>query len=394
MDLFSPPSEEIIATSNPLADRMRPQSLNEFVGQEKLIGNGKPLRRLIETDAVGSLIFWGPPGSGKTTLARIISRITQRHFEQISAVSSGVADLRRVVALAAANRRYHAKKTILFIDEIHRFNKTQQDAILPSVENGTIYLIGATTENPSFEIIPPLRSRCQIFRLLPLSYHDIQQIITHALEDSKHGLGKYQVQLVPKALAHIIVYANGDARAALNALEAAFLATPAATDGTRRITLTMVLEVLQQGMLSYDKVGEEHFNHASALQKSLRGSDPNAAIYWLAKMIAAGEDPRFIARRLVVTAAEDVGCADPQALVVAVAAATAAEKLGYPEARIPLAQATVYIATAPKSNRSLLAIMGALEDIEKKGNSYPVPNHLRESHYPDAKKYRFGKGYK
>ncbi len=391
MDLFSAPPT---ASNIPLAHRMRPQSLSELWGQEHLLAQGQPLRQLIESDALGSLILWGPPGCGKTTLAHIISLLTKRRFAKISAVNSGVNDLRQLVRIAEQELKIKGRQTIVFIDEIHRFNKAQQDAILPYVEQGSINLIGATTENPAFEVIPALRSRCRIYRLNPLTSEDLQHIIDTSLQDEERGLGKQNITLEPDAKEHLIMYANGDARLALNALEAAVGAAKPDRQGQKVINRQIVEGILQQAALLYDKAGDEHYDHASAYQKSLRGSDPDAAVYWLGKMIAAGEDPRFIARRLMVTAAEDVGNADPQALILATAAAGAAEKLGWPEARLPLTQASLYVACAPKSNSTIIAIAKVLADIEKQGKSYPVPLHLKSAQYKAAKEYGFGVGYK
>ena len=394
MDLFGRESEDIKKKMTPLADRMRPSVLKDFVGQQHLIGEGKPLRKLIERDSIGSIIFWGPPGSGKTTLARLIANTTKRKFEEISAVNAGVADLRRVINIAQRELQTKKIRTILFIDEVHRFNKAQQDAVLPFVEKGIITMIGSTTENPSFEVIPALRSRCQIFRLEYLSYDDIKSILNRATEDREKGLGEYELNIEPDALHNIIIQANGDARFALNAIESAAFSSETDSEGKRKIATKIVEEVLQRASLLYDKMGSEHYDHASAFQKSMRGSDPDASIYWLAKMIAGGEDPRFIARRLIVTASEDVGNADPMALVLSVSAAEAVEKLGWPEARIPLSQAVIYVATAPKSNSAITAIDKAINDIEREGKSFPVPVHLKDSHYRDASKYGFGKDYK
>lgn len=373
----------------PLADKIRPDVLSGFVGQEKVIGEGAPLKRLLDNNRLHSMIFWGPPGCGKTTLARIISRITSSYFREISAVNSGIKDLRDIVAEAKENLRHSSTRTIVFIDEIHRYNKAQQDAILPHVENGTIILIGATTENPSFEIIPALRSRVRIVKLGKLGYEAIKSILFHALEDKEKGYGSQQINIPDICLDYIITYANGDARFALNLLEAAIQTASKDNEG---ITIDLLKSLVEQSSIMYDKASDEHYDHLSAYQKSLRGSDPDAAIYWLAKMIAGGEDPRIIARRLLVTACEDVSNADPMAFLIASNAFQAAEKLGLPEARIPLAQATIYVATAPKSNSAIVAIDKALEDI-KQGKCYSVPLHLKDTHYKDASKYGHGKGY-
>jgi putative ATPase len=378
-------------TGSPLANRMRPTCWDEFLGQEHVVGEGRPLRQLIEKNSNFSFILWGPPGSGKTTIARLTASLTESEFHEISAVNAGVADIRKVIAHAQKIRK--VRRTILFIDEIHRFNKAQQDAVLPFVEDGTIRLIGSTAENPSIEVIPSLRSRCQIFRLEYLGAKHVRAILQKALEDKEKGLGKEQVTLTDDALDFIVSQANGDARRALNVLEAAI--DTARTEGVAATVSREVIEgIIQQTATLYEKGGTEHYDHASALQKSLRGSDPDAAIYWLAKMIAGGEDPKFIVRRIIVTAAEDVGLADPQALVIANQAATAVDRLGMPEARIALSEAVIYIARAPKDNTAIKAIDHALEDIQTKGKSYPVPDHLKDAHYKDAKKYGYGVDYK
>lgn len=376
---------------SPLANRMRPTSWEEFEGQEHVVGKGRPLRQLIEKNSNFSFILWGPPGSGKTTIARLAARLTESDFHEISAVNAGVGDIRKVIAHAKKIRE--VRRTILFIDEIHRFNKAQQDAVLPFVEDGTIRLIGSTAENPSIEVIPSLRSRCQIFRLECLGEKHVRAILQKALEDKERGLGKQSTTLEDDAMDFIVSHANGDARRAMNVLEAAI--DYACTDGvTAKVSRKVIEGIIQQAATLYEKGGTEHYDHASALQKSLRGSDPDAAIYWLAKMIAGGEDLRFIVRRVLVTAAEDVGLADPKALLIANAAADSVDRLGMPEARIALAQAVIYIARAPKDNTAIKAIDRALGDIQNKGESYPVPDHLKDAHYKDAKKYGYGVDYK
>ncbi|MBI4666070.1 MAG: replication-associated recombination protein A [Nitrospinae bacterium] len=370
----------------PLAERMRPKALEEFVGQEALLGPGKPLRALIEGGALPSIIFWGPPGSGKTTLARIIAQAIERHFIEISAVAAGVAELRDAVNSARREWDRRKRRTILFIDEVHRFNKTQQDAILPHVEAGEITIIGSTTENPAFEVIPALRSRLRIFRLERLTFDEVAGIVRRALDEQELDIKGRGTILADGAAERIAELSGGDARAALNLLESAVYASTT-------VDVALIDELSKDTSIMYDKQGQEHFDHASAFQKSLRGSDPDAAIYWLAKMIAGGEDPRFIARRLMVTASEDVGLADPTALILAVAAAEAVERLGMPEGRIPLAHAVLHVATAPKSNSAITAIDSALADIRKEGKSLPTPDHLKDTHYSAAKGYGFGKGY-
>ena len=378
--------EYVIA--HPLADRMRPKTLDRFVGQSHVVGSGKPLRKLIEQDRFGALLLWGPPGTGKTTLARLAANVSGRLFISLSAVETGVKELKETVSAAKYNAA-NGKKTVLFIDEIHRYNKTQQDQLLPHVESGLITLIGATTENPSFSIIPALRSRCTIVELKPLSFDEVAGIIKTALEDAENGLGAGKVEIGDGVIAQIALHAAGDARVALSLLEACHTAAQ-----EEEITAKLVEEISQRARLLYDKAGQSHYDHASAFQKSLRGSDPDAAVYWMARMLEAGEDPRFIARRLIITAAEDVGNADPTALILAVAAAEAVEKIGLPEGRIPLAQAVLYVACAPKSNSSVMAVDAAIAHLQQSGTAPQVPNHLRDTSYKDAKKTGHGKGYK
>ncbi len=378
----------------PLAERMRPSEWKDLLGHVKLVGEGKPLRELIAGPSSFSFILWGPPGSGKTTIARIAARMTGSEFHEISAVNAGVADIRKVISQAQKVWRFSKRRSILFIDEIHRFNKSQQDAVLPHVESGTLRLIGSTTENPSFEVIPALRSRCQIFRLESLTQEDIRSLLERGLADREHGFGKDSLVIESDAIDLIITYANGDARKALNVLEAARDFLCSGEGDPRPVQIKDIEGIIQTVAVLYDKGGTEHYDHASAFQKSLRGSDPDAAIYWLAKMIAGGEAPRFIARRLVVTASEDVGNADPMALVIANAAAEASERLGWPDARIPLAQAVIYVARARKDNSAIVAVDSALGDIQNKGKSFPVPDHLKDTHYSDAKtQYGYGKDY-
>lgn len=376
----------------PLADRMRPEKLEEFVGQEHLLGPGRFLRSLIEKDRLQSLIFWGPPGSGKTTLARIIARSTRSHFVSFSAVLSGVKEIRQVVA-EAEEQKSRGRRTILFVDEIHRFNKAQQDAFLPHVERGTIMLIGATTENPSFEINSALLSRCKVLTLRNLTPAEIAAILARALRDEEKGLGRLKAELSPEALQHLSEMAQGDARVALNALEAAVLTAAPGPDGRRAIALPAVEEAMQKKALLYDKAGEEHYNVISAFHKSLRGSDPDAALYWLARMIAAGEDPLYVARRMVRFASEDVGLADPQALVLALASMQAFHFVGLPEGELALAEAAVYLAAAPKSNALYVAYEEARRDVEEKG-ALPVPLHIRNAPTRLMKELGYGRGYK
>ncbi len=375
----------------PLAARMRPRGLGEFVGQAHIVGPGQLLRRAIEADSIQSLIFYGPPGTGKTSLAQIIALQTRSKFERLSGVESNVADMRRVLGAAANRLANTGQSTILFIDEIHRFNKAQQDILLPDVEGGIVRLIGATTHNPFFFVNSPLVSRSRIFELRPLNREDLRLLLERALRDAERGLGQLRIEAEEAALEHLAELADGDARAALNALEIAALTTPADKGGMIRIDLNAAEQSIQKKAVVYDDE-DAHYDTISAFIKSMRGSDPDAALYWLAKMIHAGEDPRFIARRIVIHAAEDVGLADPMALVLASAAFQAAEFIGWPEARIPLAEAAIYIATAPKSNSAVMAIDGALKDVES-GRTLPVPEHLRDSSYRGAERLGHGQGY-
>jgi len=378
--------------NRPLAERMRPRSLDEYVGQGHLLGAESLLRRAVEEDRLFSVIFWGPPGSGKTTLARILAQETKSHFISFSAVLSGVKEIRAVVEEASELWRLHRRRTILFVDEIHRFNKSQQDAFLPHVESGLITLIGATTENPSFEVISPLLSRMRVFTLKPFTGEDLARIVRNALLDHERGFGALGLDIEPEALDHIVWSADGDARAALNSLEAAVsLADNAGVDG-RLVTRAFVEEAIQKKALQYDKSGEEHYNIISALHKSLRGSDPDAALYWLGRMLMAGEDPLYVARRLVRFASEDVGNADPRALTVAVDAMQAYHLLGSPEGELALAQAVVYLATASKSNALYVGYGQVRATIEKTG-SLPVPLHIRNAPTRLMKELDYGKGY-
>lgn len=377
----------------PLADRMRPRSLDEYVGQQHLLGEDNLLRRAIEEDRLFSMIFWGPPGSGKTTLARVIAQETQAHFTSFSAVLSGVKEIRAVVEEALAQREEHQQKTILFVDEIHRFNKAQQDAFLPHVESGLITLIGATTENPSFEIIAPLLSRSRVMVLKPFSEEELEAMIARAITDEERGLGALQLRIEPQAVEVILWSADGDARTALNSLEAAASLVMDMEEGLRHITKEIVEKALQKKALQYDKGGEEHYNLISAFHKSLRGSDADAAIYWLARMLAAGEDPLYIARRMVRFASEDVGNADPRALAVAMDAMQAFHFIGIPEGELALVQAAIYLATAPKSNALYTAYANVKETIRQTG-TLPVPLHIRNAPTKLMKEIGYGKDYK
>ncbi len=368
----------------PLAARMRPRSIDEFVGQQVVVGPGTLLRRAIERDQLTSIMLWGPPGSGKSTLARIIANSTKSYFENYSAVTSGVADVRKIIVAAKDRKLKLRQKTILFVDEIHRWNKSQQDALLPHVEDGTVLLIGATTENPYFEVNAPLLSRSRLFKLEKLSDADIRILLERALADSERGLGALSIEADSEALDHIASIAGGDARNALSALESAALACMPDENGARRLTVSLAEEGAQERQLAYDKSSDEHYDTISAFIKSVRGSNPDAALYWLAKMLIAGEDIRFIARRIVILASEDIGNADPMALVLANSAAQAVMFVGLPEAQLILSQATAYLAAAHKSNACKNAIGKAIEEV-KTGGALPVPAHLRSSVHPGIK---------
>lgn len=392
MDIIALNLEQKIKEEGPLARRMRPEKLDQFVGQEKILGEGKPLRTLILRDKLASLIFYGPPGTGKTSLARIIATTSKADFVQLNALTCGVRDVREVIKTARDNWSLHSRRTILFIDEIHRFNKAQQDVLLSAVEEGTIVFIGATTENPFFYLTGPLLSRTRLFVFEALTGTDLVELLTRALEDRQRGLGGLKVKIAPEALAYLADKSEGDARAALNALETS---VQAADQEAERICISLedVSEAMQKRLLTYDRQGDTHYDMASALIKSIRGSDPDAALYWMARMIAGGEEPLFIARRLIISAAEDIGNADPQALPLVVAAAQAVQMIGMPEGKIPLAQAAVYLAGAPKSNAAYLAINRALELVEKEKN-HPVPGHLKDSSCRGAGRLGHGQGYR
>lgn len=393
MDLFTLNMEEKLKKNAPLADRMRPESIGEFIGQDHIVGEGKILNRSIKADRINSMIFYGPPGTGKTSLAMIISQTTNMLFEKLSAVTSGVKDIRQVVERAEENLKLYSKRTILFIDEIHRFNKSQQDALLPFVERGILILIGATTENPYFEVNKALLSRMMILKLEPLTRGNLKVMIDKALKDKEKGLGEYNIDITDEAIDYLLNIANGDGRVILNSLEIGVLSSPKDENGIIHLDLNEIKSSVQIKAANYDKDGDQHYDTASAFIKSMRGSDPDASLYWLAKMINAGEDPRFIARRIIICASEDVGNADPNALNIAISAFNAVNVIGMPEGRIPLAQAAIYIATAPKSNASYLGIDRALEDI-KNMDTGKVPAHLRDTSYSGAQNFGHGKGYK
>lgn len=377
----------------PLAQRMRPQSIDEIIGQEHILAPGKLLRRSIDTDRLSSIILYGPPGCGKTTIANVIAKVTHKFFQNLNAVTDGVPELRKVVKKAEDDLALYNQQTILFIDEIHRFNKTQQDALLPWVEKGVVILIGATTQNPFFSLNPALLSRSLIFKLEALEISDVVGLLTRALSDKERGLGNYHTDVSEEALEHLANCAQGDVRIALNGLELAVISSAPDENGVRHIDLAAAEESIQRPAVVYDNTGDEHYDIVSAFIKSMRGSDADAAVYYLARMLDAGEDPLFIARRMVILAAEDVGLADPNALVVAQSAANALQFVGLPEGRIILSEAVIYLACAPKSNSAYMAIDTALADL-RSGKAAPVPKHLRDSHYKGAAKFGHGKGYK
>ena len=393
MTLFDHARELMNRTIAPLPERMRPRTFDDLVGQEHILGKGKILRTAIDSDRLPSIIFWGPPGIGKTSLARLIASVTKSHFEALSAVTSGVADLRRLIGESRDRISMYGTKTVLFIDEIHRFNKSQQDVILPHVEDGTVTLVGATTENPSFEVNAPLLSRCRVFTLLALDMKSVEILVRRALVDIECGLGMMKAQVSDEAMQHLLSYSNGDARVALNALEIAVTSSAANENGSRVVDADAMSEALQHRFANYDKSGDSHYDTISAFIKSIRGSSPDGALYWLARMIYAGEDPMFIARRLVISAAEDVGLADPNALVFATSAQQALHLIGMPEGRIILAEATVYLAGAPKSNSAYAGLEKALKDVSNL-SSDPVPMHLRNAVTGLMRDLGYGRDYR
>ncbi|MCI8598524.1 MAG: replication-associated recombination protein A [Lachnospiraceae bacterium] len=392
MDLFDYMRENTQKQEAPLASRLRPRTLDEIVGQQHILGKDKLLYRAIKADKLGSLIFYGPPGTGKTTIAKVIANTTQASFTQLNATVAGKKDMEAVVSQAKDNLGMYGKKTILFVDELHRFHKGQQDYLLPFVEDGTLTLIGATTENPYFEVNSALISRSVVFELKALEPEDIKRLIHRAVYDVERGMGAYGAEITEEAKEFLADISGGDARAALNAVELGVLTTQKEEDGKIHLTIDVISECIQKRVVRYDKAGDNHYDTISAFIKSMRGSDPDAAVYYLAKMIYAGEDERFIARRIMICASEDVGNADPMALTVAVSAAQAVERIGFPEAQIILAQAAAYVACAPKSNSAVMAISKAMESVKKCRTS--VPSHLQDSHYPGAKSLGHGIGYK
>ncbi len=392
MDLFDYMRESNKKSESPLASRMRPESLDEIVGQEHIIGRDKLLYRAIKADKLGSVLLFGPPGTGKTTIAKVIAHTTNADFEQLNATTAGKKDMEEVVVRAKQNMAAYARKTILFIDEIHRFNKAQQDYLLPFVEDGTIILIGATTENPYFEVNRALLSRSRLFELKPLSSQDIKKLVLRAVADDKKGMGMYHAYIDDNAASFISDIAEGDARTALNAVELGVLTTDPEPDGRIHLTIDVMQECIQKRAIGYDKDGNNHYDTISAFIKSMRGSDPDAAVYYLARMLEAGEDIKFIARRIMICASEDVGNADPMALNVAVSASLAVERVGMPEARILLSQAAVYVASAPKSNASYLAVNAAIAKVKETGN-LPIPIYLRDIHYEENASETAGRGH-
>lgn len=393
-DLFAQQRRRNREAVSPLAVRMRPRTLEEFVGQRHFLGEGKLLRRMLQSDRLTSAVFYGPPGSGKTTLAHVIARMTQARFEGVNAAEVGVKSIREILQSARRRLEEQQQRTVLFIDEIHRFNRAQQDVLLDDVEDGIVILIGATTENPFFAVNSPLMSRSQIFQFEPLTEAEIRTVLDRALRDAERGFGRWAIELTEEAAAHLAKVCDGDARRALTALEVAVRSQTAPGEPTEPIVvdLAVAAESIQRKVIQYDGAGDEHYDAISAFIKSIRGSDPDAVAYWLARMLEAGEDPRFIARRLVIAAAEDIGNADPFGLVLAQAAADATHFIGRPECELPLAQAAIYLACAPKSNASAMAIWSAAQDV-REGRTFPVPRHLRDAHYPGAKRLWAGQGY-